>query len=724
VAVAAHWFDLQGDVVTWDGPRTSPGEEVAPGDVTTVDAVLEAPPSPGLFRMQWDMVDEGVCWFSETDPASTLARWVLVVPRLPWFAIGWLAIVLVVAVTVRSWGPRWPTVAGVLDVLWFFGSMTVIERIVLEAAGQPPALSGTLVAWVAFAVLVAPCLLAPPRHRPWIVWGLAATLTTVLWADLLHVRFFGDLLNLAVLRSAGQLGQIEASVVDLGRWSDLWMVVNLGLGLVVVRSAARAGSGRLHAVRVVVAAAVAATIPALLLVADPGGVLEQRFRTAILAREVGVVGTHVMDVGRQLNRTVFGHRLEPARRHALEEMVRATAATRAGVGPFFGVARGRNLLMIQVESLQDFVVGFEVEGQEVTPFLNRWAENGLRFTEVTDQTAQGRSSDAELATQVSLLPPESGAAAFLYPGDHFTGLAGVLAEHGYHTVSAVAFDGSFWNRAVMHRDFGYQHSLFVDDFAPGPVVGWGLNDRDFLNQMASRLEHLPRPFCAWLITLSLHHPFDGFPDRLKELDLAGLEGTDVGNYLHTMHLLDAAVESLAADLDRSGLLEDTVIAIWGDHDAGFDWTSQIAAAMGQPHTAAGWYRSQRIPLLVRVPEVPDLVGRRDLPAGHTDVAPTLLALLGVDPGGYAFVGRNLLGQPGDGPVVGEYGCWSTRDLLYLRGGPELADGRCLDRRSLTPRPVAECAAADIAAVRQQDFSRDVLEHDLQRGLAAGLDVTR
>ncbi len=92
----------------------------------------------------------------------------------------------------------------------------------------------------------------------------------------------------------------------------------------------------------------------------------------------------------------------------------------------------RNLVMIQVESLQGFVIGLEIGGREVTPFLNRWARESLWFSNITDQTRHGRSSDAELATQASLLPRTGGAAAFRYGSNDFIGLAEVLARSGYH----------------------------------------------------------------------------------------------------------------------------------------------------------------------------------------------------------------------------------------------------------------------------------------------------
>ena len=192
------------------------------------------------------------------------------------------------------------------------------------------------------------------------------------------------------------------------------------------------------------------------------------------------------------------------------------------------------------------------------PHLRRWTADSLRFTNVTDQTSEGRTSDAEFTTMTSLLPLDHGAVAFRYPGNHYTALPRVLAEHGYTTLSAVPFEAGFWNRRVMHPAYGFQSSLFEPDFQMTEQIGWGLNDRDFLQQMVPRLERLPRPFGAWLITLSLHHPFDGFPDRHKVLKLGALEGTSFGNYLHTMHFFDQALEDFKAALARDGLLDDSV----------------------------------------------------------------------------------------------------------------------------------------------------------------------
>ena len=160
-----------------------------------------------------------------------------------------------------------------------------------------------------------------------------------------------------------------------------------------------------------------------------------------------------------------------------------------------------------------------------------------------------------------------------------------------------------------------------------------------------------------------------------------------------------------------------MIVLWGDHDAGFEWTARFADSLGMPHDAVGWYRSQRVPLLIRAPGVAGLSGVVDRPGGHVDVAPTVLALLGIDPAPLPFLGRNLLGDPGDEPVLGEYGCWSTERLLYLVGGPRLEDGRCVDRRTQQPLATDLCARGWQQARLRAEVSRIVLEHDLQARLA-------
>jgi len=725
VSLSFHWFYPDGEVVVWEGRRVAVTRPVAPGELFELEAVVEAPPSTGFLGFQWDMVEEGVCWFSQRDDDSSPTLVVLVVPAiamspLPWSVLVFM-VVIIAAMLFRHGrlGGGW----ALADVLWCAAVVVIKQGWVLSGAGLGWSAAGLCFACATAALIALVLIALPSMIRPWVSWLTAAVVTTVLFADLIHERFFGDLISVAALSSVNQIGQVEASVRSLLRVADLWFWADLPVALILMWLVTRIQDGSVKHRRfaaVIGAALIGFAILGAIALRGAPAPYRQIFHTTHLARQIGVLNLHAVDLGGFVFRGIARPELNENEYAEVLSYFSERRETREGSGPLFGAARGRNLVMIQVESLQAFVVGYRIGGEEVTPNLNSLAGENLLFTNVTDQTEEGRSSDSELATQVSLLPPDRGAAAFLYAENDFTGLASILADRGYQTLSAVPFDGAFWNRRATHPAYGYDRSLFADAFSPGEEIGWGLNDRDFLAQAVGRLAELAEPWCAYLLTLSLHHPFEGFPDHLKEFDVGEWEGTPFGNYLHTMHHFDQALGMLMTGLDEVGLGDRTVVVLWGDHDAGFEWRPEIAEALRSSHDAAGWYLSQQVPLLIRVPGLATPTQVLDQPAGHADVAPTVLALLGVDPGPFAFTGRNLLGTPGMGPVVGEYRCWRDATHLYLRRGPLLTDGECFELEAMALVEPGACSAGFDAARREVEISRLVLEHDLQQRLGKSL----
>jgi phosphoglycerol transferase MdoB-like AlkP superfamily enzyme len=636
----------------------------------------------------------------------------------------WASVVLAAAVMVLFLLRRRPSdrcvgFLGAVDIVWCVTSLIVKQSFVVSAAGLSLEATGWWLGAATAAAVGWVLLLLPDRVRPWVSWGVAFLATSVLYADLLHERFFGDFGSVAGLRSIAQVGRVGASVRSLLEVDDLWFWADLPVALVLVIVAVRLRDRASSSRRLTVAlgcVCVISGVVGVVCLRSEFALLRQVFHNTQLASRMGVFNLHAVDLGRALYVQFGRPAISDAEFSEILRYFEANRPQRAGMGPLFGAAGGNNLVMIQVESLQSFVVGFRVAGREVTPFLNSLASGNFWFTNVTDQTEEGRSSDAELATQVSLLPPDRGAAAFLFADNQFTGLASILAARGYSTLSAVPFDGSFWNRRTTHGAYGFDTRLFAGDFASGERIGWGLNDRDFLSGAAHRLLELREPWCALLLTLSLHHPFEGFPPHHRELDVGEWEGTPMGNYLHTMRFFDHALQRFVSELGAMKLLDRTVVVLWGDHDAGFEWTREIAAAMDVSHDAAGWYVSQQVPLVISIPGIEGHDAVQTVPAGHSDVAPTVLALLGVDPGPYAFMGRNLLGSPGYGPVVGEYRCWRDSSHLYLRRGPVLADGECIDLESMKRIDVDVCRAGFEASRRQVEISTRILDHDLQRKL--------
>lgn len=123
----------------------------------------------------------------------------------------------------------------------------------------------------------------------------------------------------------------------------------------------------------------------------------------------------------------------------------------------FGKYSGSNIVVIQAEAFMNFVVGRSINGQEVTPNLNALIKENTYFSNYYHQTSQGRTSDADFASNGSLYPLVSGSVFVRYPDHQFDTLPAILKSKGYSTNAFHAYEGSFWNRQIMYKAMGYDH---------------------------------------------------------------------------------------------------------------------------------------------------------------------------------------------------------------------------------------------------------------------------
>jgi len=745
--VSYHWLWLvpreiasrsRWNIPYHEGIRTDLGGVVPPGASVRVDGRLLAPRYPGLYWLQWDMVDEGRVWFAQVAPRQPRAL-VVVMPPLVWMLA---PIPLLIAIGALARVKADATSAWTADVWWCAAALAIKPLLIVhDALLEPTAVAYWLVVAVAVAVPALAAVLLPRRVRVWTLLAVGILASLVVLADVVYYRFFGDIVSVPALLGAHQTGRVWGSIRSLFTPGLVWLVADWPFAIWMAVRLTRARTGAptraVRARRAAIALGVVAIAGLVLrapsvLAAAP---LDQMFRNRAVAEQLGPFGYHAYDAWSYAHARWFR---APAPPKEIDDAVawfasRAPLRQRTIGRPVPDPARGLNLIVVQVESLQDFVVDLTVDGQAVMPHLRRWSDDSLRFTNVTDQTSEGRTSDAEFTTMTSLLPLDHGAVAFRYPSNHYVALPRVLKDHGYATLSAVAFEPGFWNRGVTHPQYGFEHSLFEPDFTMTEQIGWGLNDRDFLQQMVPHLEQLHPPFLAWMITLSLHHPFDDFPAAHKTLKLGTLEGTSFGNYLHTMHFFDEALEEFTRSLARDDLLGHSVLVVFGDHDAGFTRTPELASAMHIGSSDAAWQLNDRIPWFVRVPSktsgassfgdagVVGLRGANARPAGQTDFAPTLLGLLGIDAADLPYVGRNVLlplaNTPslaaGDTPIVRPYGDWlDAHHLSFSRG----AERVCYDVHSGADVDPSACTTSgqNAAARRTHDVSRLVVTDDLQQ----------
>lgn len=320
-----------------------------------------------------------------------------------------------------------------------------------------------------------------------------------------------------------------------------------------------------------------------------------------------------------------------------------------------GIGNGMNLIVIQVESLQSFVIGRSINGIEITPNLNMLTENSIYYNRIYDQTGFGGSSDATFLANCSLYPSRHGAVSFYYPQNYYDCLPGILRERGYSTATMHAYHKSFWNSEQFERGIGFEHQFYRAEYRMEEHLGWGLSDRSFLSQSAKKIIALPTPFYAFLRTLATHKPYDYVTANDDNFPLGGLKGKDIGHYLRSMHYVDAAIGEFIKKLSEYNLKSNTVIVVYGDHRARLN--NDDLRELGIEDTD----KKGEIALIISCP-TRKLRDERSTIGGLIDVAPTVLNILGVDTSEMFFMGRDLGYNYQEGYVI-------FRDGSFI-GNPE------------------------------------------------------
>ncbi len=257
---------------------------------------------------------------------------------------------------------------------------------------------------------------------------------------------------------------------------------------------------------------------------------------------------------------------------------------------YTNIFEGKNIIVIHAESMMTQNMSLSFNGEELTPNLNKLASEGLFFSNFYSQTSVGTSSDSEFTFNTSLMPASTGTVFVNYWDRTYEAIPNILKQKGYYTASMHANNGSFWNRNVMHQTLGYDtfYAKNTYDYSnEDEIIGMGLSDKEFFKQSVEKIKKISEEntnFYVTLITLSNHTPWDD-EDKYGdysvdykytttneegeevEESLSYLEGTDLGRYYKSVHYADEAIGEFVNELDEAGLLENTVLIIYGDHDA-------------------------------------------------------------------------------------------------------------------------------------------------------------
>ncbi|WP_127849984.1 LTA synthase family protein [Lacticaseibacillus hulanensis] len=337
---------------------------------------------------------------------------------------------------------------------------------------------------------------------------------------------------------------------------------------------------------------------------------------------------------------------------------------------YTGVAKGKNVFVIHLESFQQFLIDFKYDGKEVTPNLNKiyHANDTIAFDNFFNQVGQGKTSDAELMLENSLYGIDGGSVMSNYGSSNtFEAVPSILDEDGYTTAAFHGDKGSFWNRDNTYKQWGYDYwiSKSYYDVKSDYDIGYGMKDKLLFQQSAQYIEQLPQPFYAKMITLTNHYPYPLDKKNVTDIPKTDTGDKTVDGYLQTAHYLDQSVGEFMAWLKKTGLDKNSLVMFYGDH---YGVSGNHNKAMAKLMNIKGYNeyndaQQQRVPLMFNMPGLKG--GINHTYGGEIDVMPTLLNLLGVDSSKYLMFGNDLLAANRNQTVAFRSGNFVTPQLTRV-----------------------------------------------------------
>ena len=328
-----------------------------------------------------------------------------------------------------------------------------------------------------------------------------------------------------------------------------------------------------------------------------------------------------------------------------------------------GIAKGKNIIILQLESIQEFVINKTINCKEITPNLNEFINENIEFSNMFMQS-YSTTADSEFSVVTSLYPMENGMSYSRYYSNKYDDIFTMFKNEGYDTSYMHGNYGYFWNRDNVYRAFGVNHLELKDSFEDisENVMGY-LSDELLYKQAVEKMKTYNMPFFSFIVSASSHTGFtlDGLKDRSKvSIDVGKYKDTFFGNYLESVNYADYAFGTFIEELKEADLYDDTIILIYGDHNGidmyneeMLDFLEQVNPNMTDVDIKLNYIK---VACAMKIPGMEDLTIEK--PVSKLDIKPTLEYLIngqaGVSLGTNMFARKKFISLNNERIVTSRY----------------------------------------------------------------------
>ena len=513
------------------------------------------------------------------------------------------------------------------------------------------------------------------RKSYWIMVIIDFLLSLWLFSNILYYREFSDFLSTSIIKTSGSTSDnLGKSIAGITKGTDF--LVFLDVVIIVLLIAFKVFKIDVRRLKLKISLLVEGLAVVLIgtnltmAQKDRPGLLTRTFDNNYIVKYLGLNSFAVYDGVKTAQSNAIMAKVNHSDLKTVQSYIKKNYI--APNPEYYGVAKNKNVLVIHLESFQQFLIDYKWHGKEVTPNLNKLyhANDTISFDNFFNQVGQGKTSDAEIMLENSIFGLQSGSAMSSYgTSNTFESAPAILGQQaGYTSAVMHGGAGSFWNRDNAYKSFGYDYFMPLSYYQnkKGYYLGYGIKDKLFFDQSIKYIEHLPQPFYLKMITVTNHYPYD-LDKKNQSIDKTDTGDKTVDGYVQTAHYLDEAIGELMSYLKKSGLEKNTLIMLYGDH-YGISGNHHKASAQLLNKDSFNNFDNlqfQRVPLMFHMPGLKG--GINHTYGGEIDVRPTLFNLLGINDQNMIQFGHSLLAKNAPQIVAQRNGDFITPKYSKVEG---------------------------------------------------------
>jgi len=342
----------------------------------------------------------------------------------------------------------------------------------------------------------------------------------------------------------------------------------------------------------------------------------------------------------------------------------------SNINDYTGVFKDKNLIVIMLESTNDIIIN-----EEDYPNFYKMYNEGWRWINNYSPRNSCSTGNNEMSGMIGLYSIYNTCTANKYKNNkYFQSIFNMFESDDYYTFSAHNYLEHYYDRRVIHTNMGSEIYYGVEDLGieySSLYKNWS-SDEDFMESVLNILDGIDeeKNFMTWLTTVSSHQPYsysstegDKYLNLYEEMDIK----MDLKRYKSKLKILDNALGILLDGLKEKGILDDTVIVMFGDHYPYGLSTDTINSVLDYDTNED--YEAERVPFVIYNTELESKSFRKY--TSYINILPTLLNLFDVDYDPRLYVGNDLLSKEYESLVVFADGSWKNEVAYFNASTSEI-----------------------------------------------------